>query len=218
MWARPEVTEVVLIDDGSTDETPLATARVKERFGARLATERFEVNRGKGTAIRQAAEPATGELCLIQDADLEYGPDDCPALLEPLRTGVADVTFGARGFTGHSAFSFWFVVGNRLIDLAVNVLCNADMTDISCCYKAMPTAVLRAAELTSRRFAFDPEIVAKTGGGEEDPAPGRPAAPGRSPALPLRADPAAASAGPAGFALSRAALGQGRRTDLTSGA
>jgi glycosyltransferase involved in cell wall biosynthesis len=159
--ARPEVLEVVVVDDGSGDATPERLAAAVAAHPGRVVVERAPVNRGKGASIRRAAELASGEWCLIQDADLEYDPDDYPQLLEPLLSGRADVALGARGFTGHSAFSFWFVMGNRLIDLTLNVLFDVYMRDISCCYKAMPTAVLRAMDLRSARFALDPEIVAK---------------------------------------------------------
>jgi glycosyltransferase involved in cell wall biosynthesis len=159
--ARPEVTEVVIVDDASSDGTPARLAALAARHPGRLVVERNPTNLGKGASIRRAAELASGELCLIQDADLEYDPHDYPRMLDPLISGQADIALGARGFSGHSAFSFWFVMGNRVIDLVVNVLFDVYLRDISCCYKAMPTALLRAMDLQSRGFALDPEIVAK---------------------------------------------------------
>ncbi len=157
--ARPEVTELVIVDDASTDRTP-------EILGARAFTKpvrlvRHPENRGKGGALRTAIAAATGEYAIVQDADLEYDPADYPRLLEPVRRGRARVVYGTRTFSSHSAYSFWYVMGNKLVTLATNVLYNTYISDMETCYKLMPLDTWRALGLRRGGFSIEPEITAK---------------------------------------------------------
>jgi glycosyltransferase involved in cell wall biosynthesis len=156
---RPEVSELVIVDDGSTDSTP----RILEGrdFKVRAHVIRHEWNRGKGAAVRTAIAAATGEVALVQDADLEYDPAEFPLLLAPIERGRAEVVYGSRSFAAHSAYSFWFVIGNKLVTLWTNVLFNTYLSDMETCYKLMPLPVWRSLDLQSDRFDIEPEITAK---------------------------------------------------------
>jgi dolichol-phosphate hexosyltransferase len=156
---RPEVSELVIVDDGSTDSTP--TILGGRDFKVRAQVIRHDRNRGKGAAIRAAVAAATGEVALVQDADLEYDPAEYPLLLAPIERGRAEVVYGSRSFAAHSAYSFWFVVGNKLVTLWTNVLFNAYLSDIETCYKLMPLSVWRSLDLRSDGFDIEPEITAK---------------------------------------------------------
>jgi glycosyltransferase involved in cell wall biosynthesis len=156
---RPEVYELVIVDDGSTDATPELLASREFRVQAQVI--RHETNGGKGRAVRTAIDAATGDVALIQDADLEYDPADYPTLLAPLEREGVEIVFGTRTFTSHSAYSFWFVVGNRVVNLWNNVLFNCYVSDLETCYKLMPLRVWRNLDLRSKGFGIEPEIAAK---------------------------------------------------------
>ena len=156
---RPEVSELVIVDDGSTDRTPeILSART---FKARTQVIRHDRNRGKGAALRTAIAAATGDVALVQDADLEYDPAEFPLLLAPIERGRAEVVYGSRSFAAHSAYSFWFVIGNKLVTLWTNVLFNSYLSDMETCYKLMPLRVWRSLDLRSDGFDIEPEITAK---------------------------------------------------------
>lgn len=155
----PEDLEIVLIDDGSSDDT--WTVMESRADGNRVRAVRHEVNRGKGAAIRTGLTHARGHLVLIQDADLEYSPADYGALLEPLKTQRAAVVYGSRSFSSHAAYSYWYVMGNRLVTLVTNVLYNCYLADIETGYKVMPLDVARTLDLHARGFELEPEITAK---------------------------------------------------------
>lgn len=159
--ARTEVHQVVLVDDGSTDGTWELMRRCAEANPDRVLAVQHERNQGKGAAIRTAASHATGDYVLIQDCDLEYDPEDYPALLEPIRQGRAQVVYGSRTFSSHSAYSFWFVLGNRLVTLVANVLFNCYLSDLETGYKVLPAEVLRGLRLRARGFDIEPEITAR---------------------------------------------------------
>ena len=151
--------EVVLVDDGSQDKTwEVMQSRVDDN---RVRAFRHDANRGKGAAVRTGLTHARGHIMLIQDADLEYSPSDYPALLEPIKTGRATVVYGSRLFSSHASYSFWYVMGNRVVTLVTNVLYNCYLSDIETGYKVMPVDVARSLDLRARGFELEPEITAK---------------------------------------------------------
>jgi dolichol-phosphate hexosyltransferase len=158
--ARPEVTEIVVVDDGSRDESPAIARAYPFRHPAKIIVQ--GANRGKGAAIRAGIGQATGDIVLIQDADLEYDPGDYTALLAPFDDPAVKVVFGSRSFTSHTAFSFWFVLGNKLVTLATNILFNTWISDMETCYKALRREVWVSLGLKSNGFDIEPEITAKT--------------------------------------------------------
>ena len=150
--------EVVVVDDGSSDGTQKVLAALMDS-SVRVVTH--EKNLGKGAAIRTALTYAHGDLVLIQDADLEYDPDDWPRLLDPILKGKAQVVYGSR-FTGERKNMFpshW--LGNRLLTLATNVLYRSTLSDMETCYKLFDRRVLTGITIRSERFDFEPEITAK---------------------------------------------------------
>jgi glycosyltransferase involved in cell wall biosynthesis len=154
--------QVIVVDDGSTDET----AAVVESWASRRDHGDVLVrqpNRGKGAAIRAAIPHADGEIAVIQDADMEYDPVDVPALIEPIERGVADVVFGSRlsGGRPQRAYLFWHLVGNRFLSLLTNLLFNTTISDMETGYKAMRTEVLRSLDLRQDGFGIEPEITGK---------------------------------------------------------
>ena len=154
----PFATEVIVVDDGSVDDT---AAIVSAHGGARLL--RHERNQGKGAAVRTGIAASTGDFVVIQDADLEYDPSDLPKLMDPLFRGVADVVFGTRlrGGEPQRAHLFWHYLGNRFLSLLTNVLYNTTISDMEVGYKAFRGDLIRAIPLVSDDFRFEPEITAK---------------------------------------------------------
>jgi dolichol-phosphate hexosyltransferase len=150
--------EVVIVDDASTDGT---SEIIDGLHDERLIRLRHPVNRGKGAAIRTAAAAATGDFIVPFDADLEYQPEEIPTLLEPVLAGDADVVYGSRTFGSHSAYSFWYVMGNKAITTVANVLFNAYIADLETCYKLMPLELFRSLDITSDGFGMEAEITAK---------------------------------------------------------
>lgn len=156
---RPEVSEIVLVNDGSTDGTRhILQART---FSVPAQVIHHERNRGKGSAIRTAISAATSDLALIQDADLEYDPSDYPVLLAPFARPGVTVVYGTRSFSSHTAYSFWFVIGNRLVNLWSNVLYNTYLSDLETGFKVMSLEAWRSLDLRSDGFELEPEITAK---------------------------------------------------------
>ena len=149
---QPEVGEVVAVDDGSTDGTWAIMARYSET-DPRVRSYRLDVNQGKGAALRRAISEVRMPYAVVQDADLEYDPRDYPMLLRPLVEGRADVVFGVRGFAGQTAFSFWFVMGNKAVTFAANLLFDCYISDLESGYKALRTDLWRRLNLEgNRRF------------------------------------------------------------------
>lgn len=153
--------EVVVIDDASTDGTDAVCRRLVG--GAIDVFERQPKNRGKGAAIRRALEVASGEIVLVQDADLEYSPSEYPKLLGPILADKADVVIGSRfaGSEAHRVVYFWHMVGNRFLTLLSNILTDINLTDMECGYKAFRSELLKSVRLTENSFGFEPEVVAK---------------------------------------------------------
>lgn len=152
--------EIVVVDDGSTDGTREALAQEAE--GARdLKVIYHAVNRGKGAAIRTALAAATGDVLIIQDADLEYDPRDYPTLLRPIVEGRSQVVYGSRFLGEHKAMYFWHAVGNRFLTLVTNLLYDTTLTDMETGYKVFTAEVARQLRLRSDRWGFDPEITAQ---------------------------------------------------------
>lgn len=152
------VIEIIVIDDASSDGTP-DILRLEEDSTVKVF--RHPVNQGKGAAIRTGLPHATGDLVIIQDADLEYDPDDYRALLAPILKKKAEVVYGSR-FTGeHRDMLFWHMMGNKFLSLVTNVLYNTTLSDMETCYKLFTRQVLEGIEIKSNRFNFEPEITAK---------------------------------------------------------
>jgi glycosyltransferase involved in cell wall biosynthesis len=160
----PYVAEVIVVDDGSTDETvPIARSVSDSRM--RLLEQPH--NMGKGAALRRGFQEATADFVVVQDADLEYDPADFGVLLEPLLAGKADVVFGSRFMTDrpHRVLLFWHSVGNRLLTTASNAFTNLNLTDMETCYKVFRREVIQDLDLREDRFGFEPEVTAKVAKG-----------------------------------------------------
>jgi len=152
--------EIIVVDDFSTD----GTRDLLEREIAPLVSKVLyhPVNRGKGAALRTGFAAATGDVVIVQDADLEYDPADWPGLLEPILDGRADAVFGSRFLGGpHRVLYFWHSVGNLCLTTFSNMLTNLNLTDMETCYKAIRGDIARALHLTSDRFGFEPEVTAR---------------------------------------------------------
>jgi glycosyltransferase involved in cell wall biosynthesis len=157
---RPEVGEVIVVDDGSKDRTwEIVTGIAKT--DARVRPLKQPTNQGKGAALRRAISELRMPFALVQDADLEYDPRDYPALLQPLLEGRADVVYGVRGFSGQTAFSFWFVVGNKVVTHAVNVLFDCFISDMETGYKVLRSDLWKRLNLRGSRFDIEPDITAR---------------------------------------------------------
>lgn len=158
--SRPETTEVILVDDASTDgsgdylRTLTDDSRIRTIFHAK--------NQGKGAALRTGFAAAAGDVVLIQDADLEYDPDDYPALLTPIFAGKADVVYGSRFLGGpHRVLYFWHSVANRMLTLLSNMLNDINLSDMEVCYKAFRREVIQKIRIQCDRFGVEPELTAK---------------------------------------------------------
>jgi len=151
--------EVIVVDDASTD----GSREVLEQLEREGDAKAFYLprNQGKGAAVQRALREASGDILLIQDADLEYDPEDYPRLLRPILIGRSKVVYGSRFIGEHKAMYFWHSVGNRLVTLLTNVLYDTTLTDMETCYKVATADVMRRIRLTSPRWGFDPEITAK---------------------------------------------------------
>jgi glycosyltransferase involved in cell wall biosynthesis len=154
------VRELIVIDDASTDNS---LKLIKEFRDKRLVYLENSVNLGKGASVKKGFEKATSEYILVQDADLEYSPEEYQRLLEPLESGYADVVFGSRFLTYGSrrALYFWHRVGNDFLTLLSNMFTNIDLTDMETCYKVMRTDIAKQIDIRENRFGLEPELTAK---------------------------------------------------------
>lgn len=149
---RKEVTQIIVVNDGSTDSSEKEVKKVQDR----RIEYYYKANGGKGSAIRFALPKIKGDYVLIQDADLEYDPDDIPLLLEPIRKGKAEVVYGSRFLGPHLNLLFWHRVGNSLLNFLVNILYNTTLSDMETCYKVMPSSLLKSLDLQANSFEVEP--------------------------------------------------------------
>lgn len=160
--AAPYEKELILVDDASTDGTREILERLARDHRDQVRLFLHAQNRGKGAAIRTAIEHVTGDVAIIQDADLEYDPKDYPTLLEPILEGHADVVFGNRFHGGsHRVLYFWHYVGNRFLTNLCNMMTNLNLSDMEVGYKVFRTDVLQRLRLKSDRFGIEPELTVK---------------------------------------------------------
>jgi glycosyltransferase involved in cell wall biosynthesis len=151
--------EIIIVDDRSSDST---REKLRALGGEGIRILLHDRNQGKGAALRTGFAAVTGDIVLVQDADLEYDPEEYLSLIGPILDGRADVVFGSRFLSGpHRVLFFWHYVGNRLLTLISNIFTNLNLTDMETCYKVFRTEVLKKIRIESDRFGFEPEITAK---------------------------------------------------------
>jgi glycosyltransferase involved in cell wall biosynthesis len=150
--------ELVVVDDGSHDGSAGLVGALDDE---RISLVRHDRNRGKGAAIRTAVAAATGDYLIICDADLEYAPEEIPRLAEVALRGEAQVVYGTRSFGSHTAFSFWYVMGNKTVTMAANVLFDAWLSDVETCFKLMPVSLYRSLDIRSAGFGMEAEVTGK---------------------------------------------------------
>ncbi len=156
--------EIIVVDDCSTDHTAAEAGRVKDKYpDIGISIHLQEKNQGKGAAIHKGIELATGDYIVIQDADLEYDPNEYNHLLKPLEGGQADVVYGSRFMGGnpHRILFFWHSIGNRLLTFFSNMFTNLNLTDMETCYKMFRADILKGLNLREKKFGFEPEVTAK---------------------------------------------------------
>jgi glycosyltransferase involved in cell wall biosynthesis len=152
--------EIVVVDDGSTDGSREILQSHPQEDGLRVIYH--EENQGKGAAVRTGFRAATGDVFMIQDADLEYDPRDLPSLLKPIEEGISDVVYGSRFLGGpRKAMFFWNMVANHILTFVTNILYNSILSDMETCYKVLRADLVRSIPLRARGFEFEPEITAK---------------------------------------------------------
>lgn len=153
--------QIILVDDCSTDGTSEVVKQLGQKY-PQITTVFHEVNQGKGAAVRTGFSHATGDIAMVQDADLEYDPREYPRLLQPFIDGKADVVFGSR-FIGetHRVLYYWHYLGNKFLTTLSNMFTNLNLTDMECCYKIFRKEVLEQVMIEENRFGFEPEITAK---------------------------------------------------------
>ena len=157
-------TEIIIVNDCSKDGTAEALVSYKNSNpGLKMLIHNQETNQGKGAALHKGIELATGDLIVIQDADLEYDPNDYNLLLKPFMEGVADVVYGSRfmGIGPHRILFFWHSIGNNFLTFLSNMFTNLNLTDMETCYKMFRADIVKKLKLTEKRFGFEPEVTAR---------------------------------------------------------
>lgn len=158
-----ERTEIIVVDDGSTDGTREVVRSLAARHPDNIQTVFHEENSGKGAALKSAIAKMSGDICIIQDADLEYDPVEYPLVLGPIIQGFADCVYGSRfvGSQSKRVLFFWHYVGNKFLTLLSNMFTNLNLTDMETCYKAFRCDIFKTIPIRCQRFGFEPEITAK---------------------------------------------------------
>ncbi|MCP9775737.1 glycosyltransferase family 2 protein [Cyanobium sp. WAJ14-Wanaka] len=155
--------ELVVVDDGSTDGTRDILQAMSQRHEPDLRILFHAMNQGKGAALRTGFQAATGDICIVQDADLEYDPQEFPLVIGPILDNKADVVFGSRfqGGRPHRVVYFWHSMGNSFLTLLSNMFTDLNLTDMETCYKAFRREIIQSIQIRENRFGFEPEVTAK---------------------------------------------------------
>jgi len=156
--------EIIIVDDASTDNTVKLIEKFKQEYpSSTIKLYKHKINKGKGAAIHQGIKQITGDFMIVQDADLEYDPEEYILLLKPILNSNADVVYGSRFMGGnpHRILFFWHTIGNKFLTFLSNMFTNLNLTDMETCYKMFRTEIIKSLDLKEKRFGFEPEVTAK---------------------------------------------------------